>query len=239
MNKEIFRILKEINSLDKKIQHIKEEIKQENKRIELLQARLMSTEQEHISTKAQLVETNQILKGEEAELERWQSQWEQTQDKLQMASSDKELKSLETQASSIKDHIDRLTDSVFARLETHESLEAELTVLEKFITGAPRGIQEISEDVDINNRPREQKIQSYQERVTRLLSLLPPATEEKFKPLLQLPKSAVTQLDDKNYCGFCGSQISAQRVRNIESQMSLASCPGCSRIIIPLSSQYS
>lgn len=238
MNKEIYRILKEINSLHHKVLQLRETIKAEQERVSKIETRVKQTKEELEDLLAQLKQKRQELTHNEGKLEQAIQLLEKTEIAIASAQTEKELDSLNKQKLAAETTIDELNETTFNQLEEVDELNEKREELQGFIKGAPEGVVEIQADVDEQNKPRLIQVEQYLQRIKDHFQELPTDISLKMKKALELPKSAVTKLNSQNYCDYCGSQAAPNLARDIETKLLLKSCSGCSRLIIPLSSQY-
>lgn len=240
MNKEIFRILKEINSLSEKTKFLQAEMQAENERLVKIDLIRSQREDEKEEAQQELAQINLKIDQLEQELTKDHEQLSRSKNNLDFANTEKELLSLESQITSLSGIIDSKEEALLHSLELQEQLEAQLAQAEEFLAGFEKGRAEIEQDVQSENAPRKQNIESHQKRLLNLFDQIPLEVATKMKALLakNLPKGPVTRLNSQNYCELCGTLMASPKVKEVEQDLKLISCSGCSRIIIPQSSLY-
>jgi len=239
LNKETFRILKEINSLYLENTRLTEIIASESSR---------TTKIEDLrSEKEQLIVTlDRRVKEESLKLSHTEDEIAQNQQKLNQAMSNKnnvftehEISSFEKQIATYKEKLDELENSGLEIMTLCEELSCELDEAKNFLKGSIETLNNIRLEVTENNKPYQEKINVNTKRMQHLFSELPELLKQKFTQLLErnLKYGPVAQID-KNHCSVCKMELAKSEIEAIEKHLQIKFCPSCSRVFIPISSLY-
>lgn len=240
MNKENFRIIKEINSLIIKIKLLKDQIASEASRIDKIDAQVEQKTVALNQVDEQLIEIRKNIRELEAKLHELNQTHFKASAAVNNSFSEKDILAATKQKESAEAEIEVTEGLILECMEREEELDSQKQAHLKFLDGVKSGRSEIEEDITEENKPRLDQIESYKQRISLNLEQLEPLAKSKTETLMakNLPKGFVVELDSKNHCQVCGTQVSGNQAREIEEQMKLLACSGCSRIIIPQSSKY-
>ena len=240
MNKENFRVLKEINSLLIKCQKLNEDIASEYTRVSKIdrQIDLKKEELAELETKYALIREKLSLK--EAELHTAEKQNDSATTNLNRAITEKEMKAAQDQLDSSQKSIDLLNEDILTSMEVEEEYLSKIEEIKTFLNGIIEGKTEIESDIETNTTPLKKELDSFKNRLDNLFQQIPAPHGESFKRLVDknLPKGPITRLNQKNYCELCGTQISGLKEKAVEEKLEYTTCNGCGRVIIPESTQY-
>ena len=240
MNKENFRVLKEINSLLTKCQILEAQIESENSRLDKIERQIkLKKDQMNLLTE-QSKSHKQNLSQKEAELFKVEKQNEAATTNMNRAITEKELNAAQDQLNKSAELIERLNEEILNLMEKDEEFDDQIKEISQFLTGIEEGKSEIKEDIKTNTDPMKKELEGYRSRIENLFGEIPSPHDQAFKNLVakNLPKGPITRLNQQNYCELCGTQISATKVKAVEEQLQYSACSGCTRVIIPESSQY-
>lgn len=240
MNKEIFRVLKEINSLLNKSRELKTQIQTEKSRLEKIDSQIKHKQEKKDSITLEFQQLKSTLSTKEAQLYDATKQNESGSTNLNKAISQKEIDAAEAQLKSSQQQIDLLNDEILTLMEQEEAIENELQELDQFLEGVRSGRKEIEDDILSLNSPREKDLDSFEARILNLFELIPAPHAEHFKKLVSkdLPRGPISRLNSQNFCELCGTQADSTKVKAVEEKLEYKTCSGCGRVLIPESSQY-
>lgn len=240
MNKEIFRILKEFQSLHLKKDELSKSIQNELQRIEKI---------EDQRTKRDKILQNDLvhLKQLKPEMTKIENQINETSNKLKNSrtkinqiASQHELEAINTQIDSYENELSQLEEKGLEILEQTEILEESITNAENFLKGTLETIKEIEGEIKEENEPLYHELNTLKNRIEILKPQIP---EKVLNRIVELqskgPKySPIAEITPQNTCKACGYLPPKALVDSVEVKLKLHSCPGCNRIFIPESSKY-
>lgn len=240
MNKEDFRILKELNSLEQKKKTISELLANELQRIDKIQQMRSKRDLELSQLKTALEDLKKQMTIQENELSLTDQKLEQSNSKENQIKTLTEEKALKTQIQSLNSRKEELENKLFESLEKIESIELKIQQATSFLSGSLETISELENDIVQENQESYQDLKNIEKRIPQLRDELHPKVVEKLLRLQAKSPNFVplSQLTDRNTCELCGYLIPKALVDAIETKMRFSGCPGCERIIIPQSVKY-
>lgn len=239
MDKDSFRILKEINSLYSDKKKLQELIANEKNR-------LFKVEQMRSERKAQLELDQKEFKQVNGELAVLENELAGTQTKLANTKAninnvftEQEINSLQSQLTHLEDLQAELEEKLFSKLEGQEEVQSAISEAQNFLTGSLETLQEMQTEVDLATTPLLAKINSIEQRLALLFVELPESFKDKFLALVEkdLPYGPVAQIQN-NHCSICKMTLSKIEIDEVEKQLKLKGCPSCARIFIPENTLY-
>jgi len=239
LNKDSFRILKEISSLYAENQILQQKIDQEK-------SRLTKIENLHEDKKENILDINSTLKELNIEIAQTENSIAEFQKKLDQAMSNKnnvftenEIKAFETQIDSYQEKLDELENLGLEQLERQEQLNSELNDAEAFMHGSTETLKEIKLDVDEITYPLQEKINGHSLRIEQHFKEVPLDLKTKFSALMDknLKYGPVAQIEN-NCCSVCGMEMPRLEIEKVEKHMQFKFCSTCGRLFIPISSLY-
>jgi predicted nucleic acid-binding Zn-ribbon protein len=239
LNKEGFRKLKEINSLDLEIKKLEEVISAELSRItkleELKSNRLTTQANEQLRAK-ELRLSFQDIENQISELQR---KLERSQANISKLFDEKDINALTTQISSYQDHVDELEDQGLTHIDEIEHLETSISEADTYFTGIDETILEIQKEVESENQEVYNQIKNKKDRILTLYQDLPESFHERLTMILakNMKFGALTKVSGKG-CYICKYMLAASEIVQIEDKLDLKTCGSCYRIFIPNSTGY-
>lgn len=234
MNKQVYRVLKEIHSLQSQIDTFESEIGAENSRLgkilKMRDERAIELNENSILATDIANKITQI----ESELEHHTSQLSQSKASHNLVQTQQELKAVEIQIASYEEKIKCLETSYF---ELNDKLD-EVTILideaNTFLIGSLKSVEEIKAEIAQENHPKFENLSNVTERIQRLMSEIPVNVKTKLEVLLakNLRYGPFSQIKS-NSCSVCGNGISHNEAKEIEQDLKFRSCSGCQRIFMP------
>jgi predicted nucleic acid-binding Zn-ribbon protein len=236
---ESFKILKEINSLSMRKSELLDLKANEEKRITFIQ----SNREQRETSRLELQET---LKNQKSELTLTENQINLLSQKIEkdgmslLSLVDKNsIESLQKQIAEMKDKLDTNEESGLEILESIEELEQEIEDCEEFLKGSLESLVEIQQEVGEKVTIIQTEIDSIDKRDSLLMNELP----DKFKNRIELILKKNIQISSftrikAEACEFCRFKLSKVDIGSIEDKLNIKSCQGCSRIFIPIQSNY-
>ena len=227
MSADWFLKLKEFDSLEKmRISHLKGQ-KEQNERLLGLNIK----RQDYLHAVADLQKELHTLQQEYFE-------------------SEKKLKSLEEQASRLRDiggdlekikhyqgEASELENALFNLLDKTEAVQMLINEKKTFLSGLDKTIQEIETEVKSENEEHSKAITQLNMRQQLIKDELPPDFKEALERTLKknLALGPFTRVE-KGSCFFCRYKISRIDESEIDMQKSIKYCPQCSRLFLPYGS---
>ncbi len=240
MNKEIFRILKEFQSLHLKRDELSKSIKNELQRIEKIEEQRTKRDKILQDDLIQLKELKSKMSKIENQINDTTNRLENSKKKMNQIVSQQELEAITSQIKSYENELSELEEHGLEVLDRTEILDESISNAQNFLIGSLETIEEIEKEIKEQNEPLYNELNILKERIEILKSQIP---EKVLIRILELqsngPKySPITEISPQNTCKACGYLPPKALVDSVEIKLKLHSCPSCSRIFIPESSKY-
>lgn len=240
MNKEDYRILKELNSLDQNKKKISKLLAKELERIDRVHQMRSKRAEELRQKQDELTEIRKKIVNQENELNELDQKLEQSLSQENQIKTITEEKALKIQILDFTQRKELLEDQLFSNLENSENIELQIKQAQSFLNGSLETISELEQDIAEDNQESYQELRNIEVRIPQLREELHPKVVEKLLRLQTKGPNFVplSQLTERNTCELCGYLIPRALVDAIETKMRFSGCPGCDRIIIPQSVKY-
>lgn len=230
-----FQNLIEITSLDKKIHGHMQKIEEELRRIDFLTSNVEKRKEELAELTNQLSQYNVENNELEKDLFNKTKAHAKAKDNLAMATSQKQLDSLEKEISNLEPAISELEDRGLELLELIEVSETKIDEANSFIKGSTQTIEEIKLEVEEIKKNEEEQIKNLEKRNQDLLNACESNFQTAFNSSLEKYrfKAPLTFIKGRD-CRECSFAIDEGTRDAVDRNFSLEFCPGCSRLICPL-----
>lgn len=239
MNKETFRMLKEITSLDTKLAELEFIIQDELKRITKIQ-KMRDERQNDLCDYQDLLKDNSKRSLEiDHELSALQEVLKSTQVHLACAINSSEISIHEVKISNTIQRIEELESEAFEKLEQSEQVQSEIEDCKTFMLGSLKSIKLIEDEIEVSNAEVYKEIKSINSRLKLVFEQIPPKALNLFNSIRdkKLKFGPLTRIDNKS-CFICRFSVTPIDIQGVERDFKFKSCKGCSRIFIPESSLY-
>ena len=239
MNKEDFRILKEICGLEDKLTHKEVEINSEKRRITKIEEMRSNRQEESSKLESELQRLEKRSEEIDQNLSNIHTQITQSLNAIDNAISEKQLESAQSQLNQQKLKVEELESSAFETLENIEEIIEKMNDAKTFLEGSLKTIEEITNEVDRNIHPINEEISILKERILNLKGQLPTDVISKLEKLIDknLKHGPLTKIEN-GACYICRFDINTIDRDKVEKALQLKSCSSCSRIFIPNSTLY-
>jgi predicted nucleic acid-binding Zn-ribbon protein len=240
LQKESFRILKELNSLTQKLPQLELAISQELNRLEKIENMRLERQEKLTLYKEQSQQAQAELDTLEKAIQTLSNQIKKDKDHLKSSSSQEQIIALETQIQSMQTLLETQENAGLDLLEKVETLDKAIEDAEHFLQGSQETLKEIEQEILQNNKEVYLELQQKRSRIKSLEKELPEKLVHKLFILKKQKKDAqpLTQISVKNTCQLCGYLLPKALADSIEIKLKLHCCPGCERIIIPESVKF-
>ena len=234
MNKEGFRILKEINSLDSSKKELESTIQDELARVSKLHDMKDNRIQEEQTTTLELKELKVQFQKIEGSISEFQSKLNKAKSDLTQLFDQKEIDALSNQIQKIEENIDNLETNGFNLMEDIELKEESLNEAKGFLSGIDTTINEMQSEIEEENQELFNKIKSINSRLENLYTQIPNEIHEKYQKLLSLnmKHGPLTKISGRE-CYICKYMLATHDISLVEDKMMIKSCGQCKRIFIP------
>lgn len=239
MNKEYFKILKEINSLEKSVEFLESENQEESARVEKLRAKEQQAQEEVKSWRGDLKSKRLEAQKNENLISALDTRLAKAQADARSSFDSKHVEALEREIEKLNVESEEAQDLGLEILESLEELEAHISEKENFLKGITETIEEIKVDVDEVCAKNQNEIEIKRKRISSALELLP----ENFKTAYQsvqkkrLPVSSFTKIT-AGKCAVCKMSVDKTKEAQVEEQLAIKTCSSCGRIFIPNQALY-
>lgn len=239
MNKEFFKIIKEINSLEAKLdifQNLKADDKKRIKRLfdqksyrqedlHKASAKKDALQKELFSIDRRTMEIEKILK--------------ENNEKLNSIFDEKIASKLESSNEVLINELNEIQERGMYLLEKIEEVKEEIENAQNFLSGIDETIDEIKAEVLEKQGLKNESEKHIQERVSQILSDLPTDFKAKYNQLKKnAPHHNSLSLAKDKKCQFCHYEINSKKLEAIEIKFELHRCDMCKRILIPEQASY-
>jgi predicted nucleic acid-binding Zn-ribbon protein len=239
MNKENFKIIKEINSLEVKLNHFDNLKGEDKRRIE----RLYQQKEHRLDDLKSYSLKKDELQKELFQIEIRTQEIEKEQSNIaqqlnQVLESNLQEK-LNLQKHKLDDELNNIQEKGLLNLEAIETFAIEIQDAQSFLNGIDETIDEITHEIlekqNVDNLS-EDHIKKRIEEVTADL------TDEFKASYIKLRKHAPVHnslsLLENNKCQFCHYEVNAKKLEDIQVKYQLHACEMCKRLLIPPESSY-
>lgn len=239
MNKENFRVLKEIVSLLQELEKRDVLISEEKTRItrieEMRKDAAHKIEQSEIALKSF---KERLLKVEQ-DIDSLATSIERADNALNMAKNEKEAELSQRQKEENTLRLAEADSEGFSLMEKLEEEESIINEKEEFLSGSQKTLTSISSEVEENNKPLMKEQEGFKGRILTLRETLNEMTLSKLDKVLKkkLTHGPLTKIES-NSCFICGFKLTKVDQDQIEQHLKLKSCTSCERIFIPNSTLY-
>lgn len=239
MNKEDFRILKELCGLHQKKKDLEGDIAEERTRITKIENLRADAQNTIEHTSKNLDATSQSLIVTENKVEHLGRQILQGEQALSNATSEKQVESSERQLLAHKEEQKELEESAFELMERIEAFQSEISDKKEFLLGSEKTLIEIKAEVAAHTAPIAAEVEVLRSRVANLKSELPDLAATRIEKLIEkdLKHGPLTKIQDGS-CFICRFTVNATDKDRIEKLLNLTACSSCYRIFIPNSTLY-
>lgn len=239
MNKEDFRILKEVCGLHQKADELSKAVDVEQSRISKIETLRIEANKDLADATQSLVENSKNLLNVENKTEDLNKKILQGEQALNNATSEKQLSSSQMQLNSFKSELDNFENEAFNLLEISEELQERIDEKNNFLNGSEKTLKDISIEVQQNIDPMMSEIEVIRKRIDNLGSQLPEQTKTRLYKLIdkKLMHGPLTKIQDGS-CFICRYEVNSINRDKIDKNLALLSCSSCSRLFIPNSTLY-
>lgn len=239
MQKEYFKILKEISSLISKKQELEKHINDELKRILFIKdqrQKRSSLLEEKINEKALISKEEVKIENELSSL---QKSLDQAKGNINSIVDVNQEKALLSQISNLEEKINVLEEKGFLLLESLDLCNEDIKNAQNFLDGSLISLNEIEQEVNKINLENNHQIEITQSRIEALKEELPPKFNDAIDSALKkkIANSIFTRINQSK-CDICKLGLSKVEEDSVEKKMELLTCSGCKRIFIPENSLY-
>ncbi|MDH4467639.1 MAG: hypothetical protein QE271_06230 [Bacteriovoracaceae bacterium] len=231
--KELFRVIREIQSILNQNFAISLENKKQNERMEHLRGSFDSKQEELKNLKETLINFSLNQKTLESLIEKESKQIE----KLERDIYDlKNLTEVDTAKKKLNELIASKTEheiKYFEDLSTWEIAQLEVPKLTKFVEGFQSSILELQEETNKLKIDNDTKTKQNLNLINTHLDLFPPVYIKLIQHLIQRHSFKISTPIYSNKCGSCNMQQSPQSVQIAEKMLDITKCSFCGLILMP------
>lgn len=238
LEKESFRILKELNSLNLRIGPLEKAIKDELSRIKKIEVTRSKRSQEKEQQIDHLANLKIELENTEHRIDKLSKGLKKMKLDEGQLFTENEISAYRKQLAVMQEELSQHEDRGLELLEQIEDTQIEINDANNFLEGSLESICEIEDDIKKENEETYKEIQIIRQRVEILLKQLPEKVTIKFNKLLGTKKYPLSEISLNNSCQICGYLIPKALITSLETTMKFHTCPGCERILIPQGSKY-
>ncbi len=235
---EDFKHLIEAQSLEKTIkEHLDGISEQVNRVLHIEKQREIFSKETNLLS-SELKEKMTLVAGLENDLASAESKLEKTNEHIPLARNENEANALQTEVDTLTPKIELLQNQILEILEETEVLEEAIKEKEEFLAGSAKSLELISNEADKEKLAHQSKIDSLEQRVSSLLEqadenhrmayLLSCKTHKFNHPLCFVSTGS---------CSVCRYTLNQMQANDIEKGFATESCPGCGRLLTPLSAK--
>lgn len=240
MNKENYRILKEINSLSNSVLSLEKIIQNELSRISKIEEMRdkRSTLKENMNLT--LKELRQKFSKIEERIAYFDNLINKGKAQLNQVFSENEISALTSQIKNAQIEMDDFEVQGLEIIEEMDECSEEIKNCSTFLEGSLETIREIEAEINESNRDVYQEIKTKKNRKEILFEQLPAGVSKKLIYLIDkgLSLAPLSQITDHNCCEMCGYLVPMAILSAVEKQSKFMCCPSCERILIPQSSKF-
>lgn len=239
MNKEYFKILKEINSLEGDVSSLEAENQQETYRVDKLTAREEETRDELRRLQEELKEKKLESQKNENLLVSLDVKVKKSAADMRASTDSKHMEAQERERERYEAELEQAETYGFEILEKIDELSGLISEKETFLAGIGETIAEIKAEVDEVAAKNQVQIDSKQKRVDSALEQLPKNFQSAYQSVKSknLSISSFTKIV-AGKCAVCKMSVDRTKESQVEDQLAIKSCSSCGRIFIPNQALY-
>jgi predicted nucleic acid-binding Zn-ribbon protein len=240
LNKENYRILKEINSLNNSVLSLEKVIKNELNRISKIEEMRKKRSTLKESSNLTLKELRQKLSKIEERIAYFDNLINKGKVQLNQVFSENEVSALSSQIENAQNEMDEFEMQGLEIIEKMDKASDEIKNCTTFLEGSLETISEIEAEINESNHDVYKEIKTKKNRKEILFDQLPPGVSKKLTYLIDkgLSLAPLSQITDHNCCEMCGYLVPMAILSAVEKQSKFMCCPNCERILIPQSSKF-
>jgi len=235
---EDFKHLIEAQSLEKKMKEHLDATREQVSRVKHIEKQREINSSAKIDLESQLSEKSTELSKKEKDLFDSEAKAEKTNEHIPLARNEQETNALQKELDVLNPKIEKLQEEILELMEVTEELCNQISEKDEFLKGSLLSLEKIKKDSEIEIHNEEEKIKVLEERVSSLLS----QTGENYRTayLLSNEKHKFNNplcFVSNSACHICRYTLNQMQATEIEKGEVTESCPGCGRLITPLSAK--
>ena len=235
---EDFKHLIEAQSLEKKMKEHLDAIEEQINRVKHIetQRELATTSKEELDSYLR-DKTDQLNKFEK-ELFDAEEKVKKTNEHIPLARNEQEANALQNELETLNPLIEKLQDEILQLMDENETTTSEVKVKEEFLEGSLNSLNLIKADSKVEVEKENSNISVLQERVDSLLD----QANAVYKSAYQVSNDSHRYNNplcfvDNSACHVCRYTLNQVQAQEIEKGTVTESCPGCGRLLTPLSAK--
>lgn len=235
---EDFKHLIEVQSLEKTIKEHLDGLEEQVNRVNHIEKQREIFSNETAELKSQLKEKTTIVSNHEKELASAEAKFEKTNEHIPLARNENEANALQKELDSLTPKIESLQNEILEFLEELESLEETISEKEEFLNGSAKSLELIKVEAEKESLAHKNSIKSLEERVSSLLEQANDNHKVAYeisckKHKFNNPLCFVVG----GSCSICRFTLNQMQSDEVEKGDITESCPGCGRLLTPLSAK--
>lgn len=237
MDKKIqFQNLIECSSLDKKIKMHLDKIAEEEKRIAFIEGQKHKKLEQLNSVTSDLEDLQSKNSGIEKELHQLYQNIEKSKEHLTMAQNQKQADSIQNELNTLQEKIDNFENEGLELLERTEELENQKKEVTDFLGNIDQTISDLKGEVSSLTAEETRQIKQYESRIETLLKEVDSSFKDAYNLTLKSFrfKAPITFIMGKK-CRECHFEVDEYTRDNVDRNFQIEHCPGCNRLIVPIS----
>lgn len=235
MDKNYYRILKELNSLKQAIPSLEKIIAGELSRIDKIEKLREIQKSNLLNWENRLMTMTQELQEVENNISKMSASLTKAQTDCKGLISEHEINSLDKQMKLLTEKIDEAEMNGLSIIEQCQELEQNIKDAKSFLKGSLETIHEIEAEINSANADIYNEINIKKMRIKNLFEELPTNVVNKLHYLENKGPRFIplSQLTEQNTCQMCGYLTPMAIVSSIEKYQRFHTCSACERILIP------
>lgn len=235
---EDFKHLIEAQSLEKTIKEQLDGISEQDGRVLHIEKQREIFSKETNLLTSELKDKNILMSTLEKDLASAESKFEKTNEHIPLARNENEANALQKELDSLAPKIELLQNQILDLLEEVENLETLISEKEDFLQGSAKSLEAIKEEAIKEKNLHQSKIDSLEERVRLLME----QTGENHRTAYRLSCERHKYNNPLSFvisgsCSVCRYTLNQMQADEIEKGGITESCPGCGRLLTPLSAK--
>lgn len=233
-----FKHLIEAQSLEKKMKEHLDAIEEQKNRVKHIenQRELASNNKEELES--HLAKKTELLNSSEKKLFEAEAKFEKTKEHIPLARNEQEANALQSEIETLEPLIEKLQEEILELMEEVEITSGEIKEKEEFLAGSLTSLEKIKDESDLEIKAENDNVQVLQERVDSLLDQADSVHKTAY--LLSNEKHRFNNplcFVDNSACHVCRFTLNQMQANEIEKGTVTESCPGCGRLLTPLSAK--
>mgnify|MGYP001587723995 CR=1 FL=1 len=224
-------ILKRAQELDREIYRIRHELESIPETIQLLAAEFEKEKKEIARLEAGLKEVQLRQKQKEGELAEKESLVRKYDSQLTQVKTNKEYSVLQQEIANLKADGSMIEDVILGLLDEVEAAQKKLREEKERLVKAEKESQQKKVELTAHGETLKTEVSGMEKKRQEIISQVPPEVRELYEKIIEKKKGLALVPTEGEDCGGCRMEIRPQLLNELKLKEALVICENCSRIL--------